>query len=286
VLARLESVRLTARVAVEGHLTGQHRSPARGASVEFADHREYSPGDDTRHLDWRLYARAERDFVKQFDAETNLAVYILLDVSPSMAYPAGGVSKLRYGAGMAAGLAYLAWKQRDAPGLGLVDGALRSYLPPQSQRGHLARLLDVLDAVGPGDATALGRALEGAAAAIKRRGLLVLISDLWAPPEEAVRGLRFFRRQGHDVLVLHVLHPDELRLPLRGSWCLVEPETGSRTVADVALARQAYLAALGAHLAALRDGLRSGDVDYHLCDMGLPFDAALAQVLAGREGRR
>jgi uncharacterized protein (DUF58 family) len=281
-LARLGSMQLRARVLAEGYFSGQHRSPMRGASVEFADHREYAPGDDMRHLDWRLYARSDRDFVKQFDAETNLSVYLLLDVSRSMAYPSAGPTKLDYGAYLAAGLAYIAWKQRDAPGLGLVDNRLRQILPPRTQRGYLARLLDVLDNAEIGEDTDLPAGLSEAAAVVTRRGLVVLISDLWAPPDDVVRTLRYFRRQGHDVVALHTLHPDEIALPFRGSWTFVDPENQARTEADAALTRQAYQAAARAHLEALQDGLRASFIDYQLCDTTRPFDLALSAVLARR----
>jgi uncharacterized protein (DUF58 family) len=277
-------MRLRARVAVEGHFSGQHRSTTHGVSVEFADHREYAPGDDTRHLDWRLYARAERDFVKQFDAETNLCVYILLDISASMDYPSTAPNKLDYSAQLAAGLAYIAWKQRDAPGLALFDSRLRTLLPPRTQRGHLARLLETLDALTPGDETDFGAGLTEAAAAAGRRGLTVLISDLWAPPETIIRSLRYFRRKGHDVLALHVLHPDEITLPFAGSRRFLDPEGGRSVITDVTLARREYMKELSAHITAVRDGLRAANIDYQLCETTKPFDLALATVLARRNG--
>lgn len=285
-LARLASMYLRARVMVEGHFSGQHRSRLRGASVEFADHREYSPGDETRHLDWRLYARSERHFVKEFDAETNLSVYLLLDISGSMDYPEHGVSKLAYGTYLAAGLAYLAWRQRDAPGLGLMDRELREMLPPRSQRAHLSRIMESLEAVRPGEETDLPRGLGEAVAAMGRRGLVVLISDLWAEPEPLMRGLRFLRRHGHDVVVLHVLHPDELSFPFRGSWAFIEPETQGHVPADASAVRRAYREALADHLTQLRQGLRAHDLDYQLCDTAQPFDLALATVIARRSRLR
>lgn len=282
-LARLSSMHLRARVMVEGHFSGQHRSRMRGASVEFADHREYTPGDDTRHLDWRLYARSERDFIKEFDAETNLFVYLLVDVSASMAYPAEGVSKFLYATYLAAGISYLAWRQRDAPGLALLDNQLREMLPPRTQRAHLARIMEVLERATPGGQTDLGTAIGQASAAISRRGLVVLISDLWAEPDSVVRALRFFRRRGHDVVVLHVLHPDELHFPFVGSYEFRDPETAGHVGADAALARRTYRQALNEHIRAIRDGLLRHNIDYQLCDMSQPFDVALATVIARRE---
>lgn len=285
-LQRLGALRLRPRVAVEGHFSGQHRSTTHGVSVEFADHREYAPGDDTRHLDWRLYARAERDFVKQFDAETNLCVYILLDVSASMAYPVNGPSKLDYAAQLAAGLAYLAWKQRDAPGLVLFDKIVRELLPPRTQRGHLTHLLELLDGLTPGEQTDFGAALAEAAATATRRGLTVLLSDLWAPPQAVIRSMRYFRRKGHDVLVLHVLHLDEISLPFAGAWRFLDPEGGPGVITDATLARRQYERELSGHLTAIRDGLHAADVDYELCETSKPFDLALANALARRNGGR
>jgi len=281
-LARLASMQLRARLMVEGHLSGQHASHLRGASVEFADHREYSPGDDTRHLDWRLYARSERDFIKQFDAETNLCLYLLLDISASMAYPEQGPSKLTYASYLAAGLAYLAWRQHDAPGLALLDSQVRQNLPPRAHRGHLNRLMDALEALAPGEMTDLPAALGQAAAAMTRRGLVVLLSDLWADPEPLVRGLRHLRHRGHDVVVLHVLHPDELRFPFRGSWAFVDPESPARVPADATAVRAAYRRAFDEHVGLLRKRLRAHDLDYQLCDTSQPFDLALATVIARR----
>ncbi len=285
-LAKLPNMLLRARVMVEGHFSGQHRSRMRGASVEFADHREYVPGDDTRHLDWRLYARSERDFVKEFDAETNLFVYLILDTSASMNYPTVGISKLRYASFLAAGLAYLAWRQRDAPGLLLVDAAVRQMVPPRTQRGHLSRLLELLDELTPGGETNLPAALRQASAVMARRGLVVLVSDMWAEPDEIIRSLRYFRRRGHDVVALHVLHRDELLLPFAGGYTFTDPESGRRVTADAALVRGAYREAVGEHIRQLRGGLMRHDIDYELCDMSRPFDAALARFVARRTKMR
>ena len=282
-LARLSNMHLRARVMVEGLFSGQHRSHMRGASVEFADHREYAPGDDTRHLDWKLYARSGRDFVKEFDAETNLLIYIILDISRSMAYPDDGVSKLQYASYMAAGLAYLAWRQRDAPGLFLIDNKLSAAFQPRTQRGHRGRLLDELDAVEAGGSTDMSAALGQCAAMITRRGLVVFISDMWAPPEQTVRSLRSFRHRGHDVLVLHILHPDELNFPFRGPWIFLDAETAAKFPADAGLVRQEYLRALRVHIDALREQLRRHDIDYHLCTTAEPFDVALSAILAKRQ---
>ena len=282
-LARLSNMVLRARVMVDGLFSGQHRSQMRGSSVEFADHREYAPGDDTRHLDWKLLARSGRDFVKQFDAETNLLVYIVLDVSRSMAYPPEGISKFQYAAYMAAGIAYLAWKQRDAPGLFMVNQGLVKALPPRSHRGHLSFMLQQLDEIEPRGASDLPRALGLCAPLVARRGLVVLLSDLWAPVEPTVRALRYFRHRGHDVLVLHILHPDEREFSFCGAHVFVDPEDGGRVMTDATLVRRHYKEAVEAHIRSYRDSLRGHSIDYHYCSTLDPFDVTLSKILAKRE---
>jgi uncharacterized protein (DUF58 family) len=283
-LGRLGSLYLRARV-VEGRFASQHRSRFRGASVDFADHREYAPGDDTRHLHWRLYARSERYFVKEFDADTNLCGYLLLDISRSMAYPPQGLSKLTYATHLAAGLAYVAWRHRGAPGLYLLGSLLRQALPLRTQRGHLQPLMEVLAQVWPGGGTDLPRALSQCAQRFSRRGLGVVISHLWLEPQPLIRGLRFFRHQGHEVMVLHVLHPDELRFPFRGAWVFVEPES-ERRMAKAGAMRIAYERVLRAHLGALRYGRRRHDIACHLCPLDQPFEVALGLVTGRRPRAR
>ena len=195
---RLETMELRARAIIEGHFSGQHRSPYHGASVEFADHREYSPGDELRHLDWRVYGRTDRFFIKEYDAETNMSVHLLVDASRSMAYGSHGVTKLRYAACLAAALAYLAVKQRDAAGLVLFDTAVRTRLAPATKGRHLAAVFDLLETLEPGAETNVAAALETVAQSVSRRGLVVVISDLLDEPERVLRALGYFRHRGHD----------------------------------------------------------------------------------------
>ncbi len=282
-VAKLDTMELRARTIVEGHFSGQHRSPYKGASVEFADHREYSPGDELRHLDWKVYGRSDRFFIKEFDAETNLNVHLLLDASASMAYGSGAVTKLQYAACLAAGLAYLAIKQRDAAGLMVFDHEVREHLMPATKRSHLALIFERLQAVEPRAETDLSSALQVAAQRLKRRGIVVLLSDLLDEPARVLRALSHFRHRGHDVIVLHVLDDDELRFNFRGPVRFRDLETGQRLLTEATLVREQYLGALQSFAAEYRRGCRERHLDYALVDTSVPYDRALTAYLAKRE---
>jgi uncharacterized protein (DUF58 family) len=288
-IAKLNSMELRARAIVEGHYSGQHRSPYRGASVEFADHREYSHGDELRHLDWKVYARTDRFFIKEYDAETNLSVHLLLDASRSMDFATGALTKLDYARSLCAGLAYLAVRQRDAAGLVTFDLQVRERLPALTKRAHLQRLFDTLDGVTPGGETNIATVLEQIAATVTRRGVIVLVSDLLDEPESVLRALGYFRHRGHDVLVLHVMDPGELRFDFRGPTLFQDIESGERMLSDGGEVRGEYLAALRGFLVELQDGCRHRSIDYALMDTSQPFDRALTAYLAHRQaavGRR
>lgn len=273
---------LRAHAIVEGYYSGQHRSPYRGASVEFADHREYSHGDELRHLDWKVYGRSDRFFVKEYDAETNLTVYLAVDASGSMGYPAQGVSKLACASYLAAGLAYLAHRQRDAVGLVTFDTAVRDDLPPLTQRGHLQRVFETLDGLEPGGGTDTAAALERVSTVASRRGLVVLISDLLDEPEPVLRALRHFRHRGHDVIVFQVLDRSELDFDFRGPLLLEDLETGRRLSTDASEVRGDYVAAMRRHLATLKDGCRGQRIDHEVFRADRPFAPVLATYLARR----
>ena len=276
---------LRARAIVEGHYSGQHRSPYRGASVEFADHREYSHGDETRHVDWKVYGRRDRLFVKQFDAETNLSVHLLVDISRSMDFGAP-VRKLDYAAYLAAGLAYIATRQRDATGLTLFDSQVRTHIPPATKPAHLQRVFDALETAQPGEDTSIAGALESVAAGLKRRGLVVLISDLLDDVEPILRGLGFFRHRGHDVMVLQVLDRAELQFDFRGLTEFEDLETGERMLTQPSQVRGEYMRALQGFIASIREGCRSRRIDHEVLDTSEPFDRALAAYLGRRASVR
>ena len=284
-VAKLRSMELRARAIVEGHYSGQHRSPYRGASVEFADHREYTHGDETRHIDWKVFGRRDRLFVKQYDAETNLSVHLLVDISRSMDFGAP-VRKLDYAAYLAAGIAYIATRQRDATGLTLFDSQVRRHLPPATKPAHLQRIFDALETAQPGADTGIAAALETVAQGIKRRGLVVLISDLLDDTEPLLRGLGYFRHRGHDVMVLQVLDHAELEFDFRGLTEFQDLETNERLLTHPAQVRDDYLRALQDFLSEIREGCRSRHIDHEVMDTSEPFDRALTAYLGRRASVR
>ena len=285
-LASLSSMELRARALVDGYYSGHHRSPYRGASVEFADHRAYTHGDELRHLDWRLYGRSDRFFVKQFEAETNLTVHLLLDASGSMGYPERGVSKLACAAYLAAGLAYLAWRQRDAVGLSVFDTEVRAQLPPQTRRGHVQQVFEALEQLAPGGETAVAQVLEAAGTALRRRGLIMLLSDLLEDADEILHALAVLRGRGHDVIVLQVLDRGELELGLRGPVLVEDLETRAALATDADELRAEYDEAMRAHLERLHDGCVAHNIDYRLFMTDRPLGPALVAYLAHRRRRR
>ncbi|MFQ6132311.1 MAG: DUF58 domain-containing protein [Armatimonadota bacterium] len=281
-LAKLANMELRARTIVEGFFSGQHRSPFRGASVEFADHREYTPGDEIRHLDWKVFARSDRYYVKEYDAETNLLVNLVLDASASMAYSSNGLTKLQYASYLTAALAYMAVQQRDMAGLVVFDEAVRRRLSPGASPSHLAALLEALESTQAGGQTNLSATLEALALSMRRRGLVILISDLYDEPERVLRGLGHFRHRGHDVAVFHVLDPGEQELPERGPVLLEDMETGERLATDADEVRGAYRREVSRFIGAYRQGCRERFIDYLCADTATPFEQVLASFLGRR----
>jgi uncharacterized protein (DUF58 family) len=217
VLASISNLYLRARWVVEGIMSGVHRSRAKGFSVEFEEHREYSPGDEIRRIDWKALGKFDRYFIKEYEDETNLRAYLLLDTSGSMDYASNGVTKFDYGCTLAASLAYLILKQQDAAGLVTFSNRIESFIPPKAKRDYLTQILHALENRGPGGETNVSRILEEIAGQIKRRGLVILVSDLLDDPEPILKGLRLFRFKGNDVIVFHLLDQAELDLPFDGN---------------------------------------------------------------------
>jgi uncharacterized protein (DUF58 family) len=283
VIARLGTLELKARTIVEGFLTGLHRSPFKGFSVEFAEYRQYMPGDDLSSIDWKVYARSDRYYVKKFEEETNLNCYILLDVSASMGYGrAGGPTKLEYGQMLAASLAYLMNRQRDAVALTAFDDAIVSMLPPSARPGHLRSVLVTLDRLRLGQKTDVSKPLHVLADAMSRRGLVVLISDLLDEPARVVDGLRHFRFRGTDVVVFHVMDPDELTFPFERASKFRDMEMGDELMAVPSVVRSAYLSELHRVLDIYKRELRSMGIDYSLLDTSQPLEFALMSYLSNR----
>lgn len=285
-LAALPSMELRARTFVEGYYSGRHRSPWHGASVEFADHRAYTHGDELRHLDWRLYGRTDRFFVKQFEAETNLTVTLALDASASMAWPEQGVSKPDCACYLAAGLAYLGWKQRDAVGLAILGAPPSESLPPLTRRGHLQNIFERLEGLEPLGEAALAEGLVALGTGLRRRGLVILLSDLLEDPEALLRALGLLRGRGHDLIVLQLLHRGEVELGLSGPGILEDMETGERMVTDADELRAEYSEAIRRHVDLLHDGCVGRGIDHELMVTDHPLGRALAAYLARRRHRR
>src|SRR5688572_12259864 len=244
VIARIASLELKARTIVEGFLSGLHRSPLKVFSVEFAEYRQYLPGDDLATIDWKVYARSDRYYVKKFEQETNVDCFVLLDVSASMGYGSHGVTKLQYASMLAASLAFLMHRQRDAVGLTAFDETIVQMLPPSARSGHLRSLLVTLDRLQVGRKTDVSTPLRVLAEGIAKRGMVVLISDLLDDPRQIIDGLRHFRVRGTDVIVFHVMDPDELTFPFERAARFRDVESDDELAAVPSLVRQPYLAEL------------------------------------------
>ena len=284
VIGRLGSMELKARTVVEGFLSGLHRSPFKGFSVEFAEYRQYLPGDDLSTLDWKVYARTDRHYVKKFEEETNLECHLLLDVSASMAYRgAAAMSKLEYGSVLAASLAYLMNRQRDATGLIEFDDKITARLPASARPGHLHAILLALDKIAPGHRSNVGRPLHQLAEALGKRSLAVLISDLLDDPEGVVRGLKHLRFRGTDVIVFQLLDPNELQFPFRGAAKFTDVESAEEITADPARVRDGYLQQLADLRARYEKELRGAGIDFLTLDTSKPLDFALYDYLSFRE---
>jgi uncharacterized protein (DUF58 family) len=282
VLSRLGNLSFRARSVVEGFIAGMHQSPYHGFSVEFSEHRPYAPGDETRILDWKVYGRTDRLVVKQFQEETNLKAYLVVDASASMSFGSRRLSKLDYAKHLAAALAYLMLKQRDAVGLLTFDEKPRRYYPPRSVMTYLNPLLSELESLQPGGQTRVGPVLHELAERIHRRGLILLFSDLLDDPSEVLSGLRHFRHDHHEVLVFHILDPLERDLNLTGNVIFEDLETRQRIGAQAALLRRSYRERVREFLEALRRGCRQHSIDYVLMDTSERFDRALFEYLVKR----
>lgn len=280
-LARMKNLELRARSVVEGALSGMHRSPHHGSSVEFAEHKEYSAGDEIKHIDWKAYGKFDKYYVKRFEEETELRAYLVIDCSASMGYRGGGVSKLDYARMLAASLAYLLLKQQDQVGMVAFAERLRGYLPPRSRSGHLNDLLTALDGIEAEGRTDLPRALAYLSEVLQRRALVVLFSDLLGGGAEVRHLLRGLRARKHDVVVFQLLDNDELTLPFEGTTIFESMEDDAKLLADPGDVRKAYLAELGKLIDGYRTALREGDVEYHLVDTSTAPADVLVRFLTG-----
>jgi uncharacterized protein (DUF58 family) len=285
-LASLGGLEFVARRVVEGFLTGLHRSPHRGFSVEFAEHRMYQPGDDLRYIDWRMFGRSDRYYVKQFEEETNLRAYLLLDASASMGWTSDAAripEKIWYARQLAACLALLLLRQGDTAGLVAFHDRIAADLPPRGGRRQWSEVVRTLAGVVPGGTSEAGAALREVAGRLRRRGLVLLISDLLVDADSTRLALRFLRHRGHEVLVFHLLDPGERELPAVRDARFVDPETGEEVPVSVATLRDEYRAAVERALAEWRTSLAPHGIDHVLVETGAPLVHALRAYLRKRE---
>lgn len=285
ILARISNMELRARSVVEGFVAGLHRSPYKGFSVEFMSYRPYMPGDDLMHVDWKLFARSDRYYVKEFEDETNTSLNILLDISGSMEYASNGISKRAYASYLAASLAYLIIRQRDSVGLTFFDDKIVEHIPPRSTTGHLHAILEYLETVGPGAHTELGKPFHELAERRRRRGFVVVISDLLDEPDAIADGLRHFRYQGHEVIVFHVMDPQEINFEFSDMVEFEDMETGEKLLVSSEAARETYLENLERFTSGLQRKCGHMGVEYHLLSTDRPLDFALFEYLAARARR-
>ena len=281
-LNRIGNLELVAKQVVEGFLTGRHRSPFHGFSVEYLDHRPYSPGDDLRAMDWKMLARSDKYQVKLFEDETNLRAYILLDCSESMAFKSGEISKLSYGCYLAAALSYLLLHQNDAVGLLLFDTKVREYIPPKAHPTQFRRVLTSLDKLEPGGETDVGSVLHEAAERTKRRGLIILISDLIDNEEKIANGLQHFRHNKHEVIVFHTMDDAELTFPYDRLTRFKDMEGAGRVVANPKSLRRRYLERIKAFTDQVKNDCFERKISYNLANTTLPYDRFLAAYLDKR----
>jgi uncharacterized protein (DUF58 family) len=281
-LAKVRDLALRARLIVEGYLSGMHKSPYHGFSVEFAQHREYVPGDDIRHVDWKVYGRTERYFLKQYEEETNLVCWLLLDISESMSYRSAGLSKYDYAASVAAALAYLVLHQQDSVGMVTYDDRVRTFLRPSSQPSHLKEIVKVLNE-GPSHAkTRLGPLFHDLAERIARRGIIFILSDLFDEVPDLLASLKHFRHQRHEVVIFHVLDGAELNFPFQEATLFRGLEQAPELLTDPRSLRNGYLAELGEFLQQLQHGCRERNIDYVQLRTDANLGLALSTYLAKR----
>lgn len=281
-LARLKNIKLVARAVVEGFISGLHRSPYKGFSVEFAEYREYVPGDDLKHFDWKVYARTEKEYVRLYQEETNLRVHVLLDCSSSMSFASRGLTKFDYGAFLSASLAYLAIRQQDSCGLIVFDTDIRKNIPPRSSPIHLKNMLTVLEEVKTTEKTNVAETLHKLAESIVKRSLIIVVSDLFDDPEAIMKGLHHFRHKRHEVIVFHVMDPAEIEFPYDDMTEFRDLETGERINVNPISVREEYLKRMDAFVARFKHECAKSNIEYLLLNTEVPFEIALASFLAKR----
>jgi len=284
VVAQLANMELRARLVVEGFITGLHKSPYHGFSVEFIEHRPYMPGDEIKHIDWKAYGKTDRFYIKQFEEETNLKSYLIVDVSRSMNYASkGNIKKFEYASYVAAALSFMMIEQRDAVGLTLFDEGIRVLLPPRATRSYLKEILKELESAQPANKTGTSASLNLIAEQIKRRGLVIVLSDLFDTPESVMTALKHFRHKGHDVIVMQLLDPLERSFAFDGDAIFKDLETREELMTQPWHIQKAYQQSMQEFLDFYKRQCRDNNIDYVLIDTSTPFDKALFEYLNKRK---
>jgi uncharacterized protein (DUF58 family) len=283
VLQKIGDLEMIAREVVEGLRVGSHRSPLRGFSTEFAHHRQYSPGDPIRSIDWRVFGRTERYFTKLYEAETNYDCHILMDSSASMMYASGKVSKLEYAKFLAASIAYMVLKQRDSVGLSVFDSEVRAYMPPRSSMNVILEIDRMLRVTKPIPKTTVAKQLHDIALLLRRRSFVVVISDLFAEADDIMSGLDHLKFDGHNVVVIQPLDPHELEFPFKGIWRFEGLEGEEPVTTEAERMKESYLGALDAFLGDLNSRCMGSHIDYCLANTRRPLDAVLSEIVMKRQ---
>lgn len=283
-VSKLATLPLKARLVVEGFITGLHKSPYHGFSVEFAEHRQYMPGDEIRHIDWKIYGRTNRFYVKQYEEETNLKAMIALDASASMAYASEGhISKYEYGTYLAAALTVLMMKQQDAVGMSLYDNTVQTFMPPRAKMSYAGQILKTLSAYKPQNNTQSGEALGNLAERLHRRGLVAIISDCLDNVDSLVEAIKHFRHRNHEVIVFHIMDPREVDFEFDRDAVFVDSESGEELTTQPAQIKEAYKEQVASFSQRVKRECRQRNVDYMLITTDQPFDKALLGYLNKRQ---
>ncbi len=286
VLAGISGLELVAKTVVDGFVSGLHRSPDFGFSQEFAEYRAYSEGDDLRHVDWNVYARTERTYLKRYRGETNSQLTMLLDASASMTYGSHSVTKLDYARFLVASICYLSKQQRDAAGLITFDDDVKNYVPPSTRQGQFGRLLHALGNAEPGMRTNFEKPLLHCQQFLHRRGIIALISDFYESPEKVIKAVEPLRFHGNELILFHILDPQEIRPTMKEPMLVLDMETNDALEVTPDYVRNEYRQKIDAHIEELGTQARRAGIDYFLLDTGMPLDAALREFLTIRRRRR
>ena len=284
--SKFPNLYLVAKNVVEGFISGLHKSIHKGSNVEFFEHRKYVPGDDIRYLDWKVFARTDRFYVKIFREDTNLKSYVLLDISNSMTFTTTGLTKLQYGIYLAASLSYLMINQKDAVGLVLFDSGIKTFIKPASTNAHLYNIMETLKTIKPGKETSISKILNEIALYEKKGGLIILISDLLDKPEDVIKRLSLFKHNHHDVIIFHVLDPEEILLSMEGSYQFIDMETGEKLDADAVSLRKTYQQAMEEHVSFYKKECAKKNISYTLANTLTAFDRFLWTYLEARAKRK